>query len=384
MDHSSDKEFYNSLEENDLSKEGMQTRVWGPAGWLFLHSIAQNYPWNPDDQKDDPKEQDKKKKYLQFFELVGDVLPCLYCRNSYREFIKQPDTILNESVMENRKSLSLWLYKLHNKVNKKLEKEKEHECKDLHINSNPTFKDTWKRYETYRADCKPKQVKKQTGCTDALIGKPRLKAIIQIQEINKCNGNFIGSPTRVSFGKKKKKRISVKQSEDECSICLEPMTSGGKIVSHSICKNKFHKKCITQWRRSNRSCPLCISKRGSFKFGETKKIKLISIKKSTKAGKKLMATFETNGRKKVIHFGQQNASDYTKHKDIVRRNRYIFRHHKDLKGDPTRAGYLSMFILWNKPSLQSSIADYRKRLNSAKFSTKITGYSSPGKKKQFQ
>ena len=26
---------------------GMQTRVWGPAGWLFLHCIAQNYPMDP-------------------------------------------------------------------------------------------------------------------------------------------------------------------------------------------------------------------------------------------------------------------------------------------------------------------------------------------------
>ena len=69
-------------------------------------------------------------------------------------------------------------------------------------------------------------------------------------------------------------------------------------------------------------------------------------------------------------------SDNTKHKNKERRNRYISRHRKDLgTGDPTRAGYLSMFILWNKKTLSASIADYRRRLNiynrTGKFPTKI-------------
>jgi hypothetical protein len=85
-----------------------------------------------------------------------------------------------------------------------------------------------------------------------------------------------------------------------------------------------------------------------------------------------MATFG----KKTIHFGAKNYSDYTIHHDTVRRNRYIKRHLKDLRtGDPTRAGYLSMFILWNKKSLKASIADYKRRLNvynrTGKFPKKI-------------
>ena len=69
-------------------------------------------------------------------------------------------------------------------------------------------------------------------------------------------------------------------------------------------------------------------------------------------------------------------SDFTKHKDRDRRGRYIGRHKKDLKtGNPTKAGYLSMFVLWNKPSLQASIADYRRRLavynRTGKFPTKL-------------
>ena len=40
-------------------------------------------------------------------------------------------------------------------------------------------------------------------------------------------------------------------------------------------------------------------------------MRLISIKPSTKAEKKLMATFENNGRKKIIHFGAKGMDDYT-------------------------------------------------------------------------
>jgi hypothetical protein len=44
-----------------------------------------------------------------------------------------------------------------------------------------------------------------------------------------------------------------------------------------------------------------------------------------------------------------------------------------------RAGYLSMFVLWNKPSFIASLKDYKTRLNiynqTGKFPTSITGYS---------
>ena len=122
-----------------------------------------------------------------------------------------------------------------------------------------------------------------------------------------------------------------------------------------------------------------IQKRNSFGKSKRKQIKLISIKKSKQSGKKFTATFKINGRKKQVHFGAAGMSDYTKHHDRTRRNRYIFRHLKDFRtGDPSRAGYLSMFVLWNKPSLQASINDYRRRIGifnrTGKFPTKIAGY----------
>ena len=71
-------------------------------------------------------------------------------------------------------------------------------------------------------------------------------------------------------------------------------------------------------------------------------------------------------------------SDFTKHKDRKRRENYISRHKKDLRtNDPMRPGYLSMYILWNKPTVSASLADYKRRLNTynktGKFPKGITG-----------
>ena len=93
--------------------------------------------------------------------------------------------------------------------------------------------------------------------------------------------------------------------------------------------------------------------------------KLLSIKSSDKAGKKMVATFENKetGRTKKTYFGASGMSDYTIHKDKERRARYRSRHKKDLNtNDPTRAGYLSYYILWGEStSKQKNISSYKKR-----------------------
>jgi len=92
----------------------------------------------------------------------------------------------------------------------------------------------------------------------------------------------------------------------------------------------------------------------------------LTIKPSTKADKKLMAIFTEDGKKKkTTHFGSKGMDDYTITKDKEQRDRYRTRHKKDLDTkDPTRAGYLSYYILWgDSTSRQKNIADYKKRFN---------------------
>lgn len=93
-------------------------------------------------------------------------------------------------------------------------------------------------------------------------------------------------------------------------------------------------------------------------------MKSVKIIKSSRSDKKYMAMFNIDGKKKTTHFGQAGADDYTITRDEEQKKRYRTRHKKDLDtGDPTRAGYLSYYILWNKPTITDSIADYKKRFN---------------------
>ena len=91
----------------------------------------------------------------------------------------------------------------------------------------------------------------------------------------------------------------------------------------------------------------------------------VIIKKSTIPKKKYTAIFyDGEKKKKTIHFGAAGYSDFLKHRDEERKKRYIERHKaRENWSDPMTAGALSRFILWNKPTLRASIADYKKRFN---------------------
>ena len=93
--------------------------------------------------------------------------------------------------------------------------------------------------------------------------------------------------------------------------------------------------------------------------------KLLSVTKSNKKDKKYDAKFENKKTKrtKTVSFGPESMDDYTITKDKEQRERYRTRHKKDLKTkDPTRAGYLSYFLLWgNSTSLRENIKNYKKR-----------------------
>ena len=89
----------------------------------------------------------------------------------------------------------------------------------------------------------------------------------------------------------------------------------------------------------------------------------VVITKSILAGKKMTAVFYDGDKKvKTIHFGQAGASDFTIHKDEARKQLYIDRHRKrENWNDPMTAGALSLYVLWNKPTLSASIADFKRR-----------------------
>jgi hypothetical protein len=94
-------------------------------------------------------------------------------------------------------------------------------------------------------------------------------------------------------------------------------------------------------------------------------LKLLSIKRSTNQYKKLMAVFLIDDKtKKTVHFGDKAYEDYTITKNDIQKELYLKRHQSQENwDDPTSAGALSRYILWNKPSLKEGIMDFKNKFN---------------------
>nr|AEX62522.1 putative FAD-linked sulfhydryloxidase [Moumouvirus Monve] len=137
-----------AINHGDHRNNGLITKVWGGAGWTFCHSVTFGYPLKPT--------TDDKNNYKNFFISLGDVLPCKYCRESYKKFITEGETALTTEVLENRESLTKWFYRVHNAVNQKLK-----------VEYAVSYEDVVEKYESFRAKCgKPKETSK--GCVTPL------------------------------------------------------------------------------------------------------------------------------------------------------------------------------------------------------------------------
>jgi hypothetical protein len=129
--------FLDPIVENsapDNKNNGLITKIWGGAGWLFGHSVTFGYPLEPTEEQ--------KQFFKQYFILLGKVLPCKYCRESYAKFISEGDTELTDAVMTNRHTLTKWFYDIHEAVNKK-----------LGMDYGVTYDDVVLKYESFRAQC---------------------------------------------------------------------------------------------------------------------------------------------------------------------------------------------------------------------------------------
>ena len=94
-----------------------------------------------------------------------------------------------------------------------------------------------------------------------------------------------------------------------------------------------------------------------------RQLRFKTLRRSHNPAKKWDAVFEKKGKEEVVSFGARGMSDFTKHKNVTRKNRYLRRHTG--KGEhwskPDTPGALSRWILWNKPSLRTSLKDFRRR-----------------------
>ena len=157
------------------SGDGMLTSVWGPSLWHYLHTMSFNYPNKPT--------SDDKKHYKKFILSLRHVLPCKYCRINLKKNLKELP--LTQKDLKNRANFSLWVYKLHEHINKMLGKK-----------SGLSYSDVRERYEHFRARCtidindakkivkvvkrkKTRKRKREKGCVEPLYGK-KSKCVIKI------------------------------------------------------------------------------------------------------------------------------------------------------------------------------------------------------------
>jgi hypothetical protein len=95
----------------------------------------------------------------------------------------------------------------------------------------------------------------------------------------------------------------------------------------------------------------------------------IIITRSKKPTKKYDALVDG---KKTISFGLKGASDFTHHRDEDRKEMYLNRHRKrENWSDPKTAGFYSTNLLWNKTTLQSSVADVNRRFKNIHLKLKL-------------
>jgi hypothetical protein len=88
-------------------------------------------------------------------------------------------------------------------------------------------------------------------------------------------------------------------------------------------------------------------------------MKLLRLVEAKNPAKKWRAEFSDGSH---TEFGSAGMDDYTITKDKAQRDRYRSRHAKDLlTEDPTRAGFLSRYILWgDSTDIGRNLATYKR------------------------
>jgi len=85
----------------------MESSVWGPPAWIFLHSVTLNYPENPTISD--------KKEYKSFFNSLSHILPCSVCRINYKQNLAKHPI---DNYLHSKKKMVNWLILIHNEVNR--------------------------------------------------------------------------------------------------------------------------------------------------------------------------------------------------------------------------------------------------------------------------
>lgn len=89
------------------------TAVWGPLGWMTLHSVSTSYPERPT-----PSERQLAFTWLEMFR---DTITCPYCKDHFTSML-QKYRMRYPTMLDSRQNFAMFVFRAHNVVNSRLHK----------------------------------------------------------------------------------------------------------------------------------------------------------------------------------------------------------------------------------------------------------------------
>ncbi len=89
------------------------TAVWGPLGWMTLHSISTSYPEAPTIAE--------KQLVSSWLDMFRDTITCPHCRDHFAEMLANSRRVF-PNFLNSRQDFAIFVFRIHNAVNRRLRK----------------------------------------------------------------------------------------------------------------------------------------------------------------------------------------------------------------------------------------------------------------------
>lgn len=89
------------------------TAVWGPLGWMTLHSVSTSYPVNPT--------ASEKQLVYSWLDMFRDTITCNYCKGHFTTMLANY-RVRFPNMLDSRQNFAMFAFRAHNAVNARLSK----------------------------------------------------------------------------------------------------------------------------------------------------------------------------------------------------------------------------------------------------------------------
>lgn len=115
-----------------MSLAETMTSIWGPLGWMTLHSVSTSYPENPT--------QTEKQLVNSWLEMFKDTITCPHCKEHFATMLYNYRNRFS-GFLNSRQDFAMFVFRAHNAVNARLHKPVYQtlvECMDILKNNTKT------------------------------------------------------------------------------------------------------------------------------------------------------------------------------------------------------------------------------------------------------